>query len=284
MPENAMSAEKYHLRVREGDDHESAVIYLHGAHITSWCPEDGEDRLYMSRRAVFESGKGIRGGVPIIFPQFSTMGSLPRHGFARTLPWKLIGQGRRDAYSTATFGLEDDLETRALWPHPFRVEYTVLVGSNALQLELRVTNSGHSLFSFQAALHTYLAVDDIHAVSIDGLDAVPYWDAADNFAPKLQDQTLLRFSGETDRIYLDAPEVVSLNEGERAVHVEKFGFPDTVIWNAWHTAAEIPDMEPEDYRRYVCIEAAAIQRAITLEPGQFWEGSQTLHAFSNARG
>ncbi len=284
MSENVMGAEKYHLQAREGDDHESAVIYLHGAHITSWIPEDGEDRLYMSRRAVFESGKGIRGGIPIIFPQFSTMGSLPRHGFVRTRPWKLIGEGRRDAYSTATFELEDDPSTRALWPHPFRVEYTVLVGGSALQMELRVTNSGSSPFSFQAALHTYLAVDDIQSVSIDGLEGAPYWDAVDNFAPKSQNQTLLHFAGEIDRIYLDAPEVVSLNEGERAVHVEKFGFPDTVIWNAWHTAAEIPDMEPDDYRRYVCIEAAAVQRAITLEPNQFWEGSQTLHTFSNGRG
>lgn len=274
----------YRLRVREGSDVESAVIYLHGAHVTSWIPEDGEERLYLSKRAVYKPGKGIRGGVPVIFPQFSTRGSLPRHGFARTMSWRLADEGQRGGFRIATFVLEDDEATRAIWPHRFRVEYTVLVGGNALQMELRVNNTGESSFGFQGALHTYLAVGNIEAIDIDGLDGSPYWDATDHLALKTQDQPKLRIAGETDRVYLDAPDVVSLNEGERTLHVEKTGFRDIVVWNAWHTVSEMADMEPEDYRRYLCIEAAAVQHEITIEPGQFWEGSQTLRTFSAGRG
>lgn len=281
---NSAELARYHLRVREDSDLESAVIYLHGAHVTSWIPEDGIERLYLSKRAVFQPGKGIRGGVPVIFPQFSTMGSLPRHGFARTTAWTLAAEGQRGAYRFAVFALEDDAAARGIWPHPFRIEYTVLVGGNALQLELRVNNTGSAAFSFQAALHTYLAVGNIENVELDGLNGAAYWDAVENFAPKTQAVPKLRIAGETDRVYLDAPDMISLNEGERTLHIEKTGFPDTVVWNAWHTAAGIGDMEPDDYRRYVCVEAAAVQHAISLEPGQFWEGSQTLHTFSAGKG
>ncbi len=283
MAENTSRLAKHQLRVREGSDIESAVIYLHGAHVTSWIPDDGEERLYLSKRAVFESGKGIRGGVPVIFPQFSTMGSLPRHGFARSISWMLATEGQRGGFRTATFVLEDDEATRVIWRHRFRAEYTVLVGGNALQMELRVSNTGESPFSFHAALHTYLAVGNIEAISLDGLEGVQFWDANDNFTLKTQDHVKLRIAGETDLVYLDAPDAVSLNEGERVVHIEKAGFPDIVVWNAWQSAAEIPDMEPEDYRRYLCVEAAAVQHEITVESGQFWEGSQTLRTFSSGR-
>ena len=51
----------------------------------------------MSSKSLFEPGKAIRGGVPLIFPWFGADAadkSLPAHGFARTQPWL---PDRRDA-------------------------------------------------------------------------------------------------------------------------------------------------------------------------------------------
>jgi glucose-6-phosphate 1-epimerase len=54
---------------------------------------------------------------------------------------------------------------------------------------------------------------------------------------------------------------------------------DTVVWNpAREKCALEADMEPEDYRRFVCVEAAAVGRPIRLAPGERWMGTQALIA------
>ncbi|HJW45969.1 MAG TPA: hypothetical protein VJ484_05715, partial [Lysobacter sp.] len=74
------------VRLQRGEDH--AAIATHGAQVLSWqcC---GRERLYLSPRATFTPGQAIRGGVPVIFPQFSDRGSGLRHGFARLYDWEV---------------------------------------------------------------------------------------------------------------------------------------------------------------------------------------------------
>ena len=65
-----------------------AEVYLQGAHVTSWRPAtDDRERLFLSERSKYCPGGAIRGGIPVIFPQFAAEGPLPRHGFARTSRW-----------------------------------------------------------------------------------------------------------------------------------------------------------------------------------------------------
>jgi glucose-6-phosphate 1-epimerase len=66
----------------------------HGAQVTSWKPASGEERLFLSDRSTFAPDAAIRGGVPIIFPQFGGMGALPKHGFARVVEWEAVRAGR----------------------------------------------------------------------------------------------------------------------------------------------------------------------------------------------
>ena len=77
------------LRNAVGDQ---VVVLQHGAQILSWMTADGVERLYCTSRLPSEP-KPVRGGVPVIFPQFNQRGpdfTLPRHGFARQLPWYRI--------------------------------------------------------------------------------------------------------------------------------------------------------------------------------------------------
>ena len=134
----------------------TADVYLHGAHVTSWIPAGGSEALFLSRAAAFGPGKAIRGGVPVIFPQFAAMGPLPKHGFARTQPWERVDDaGRPEA---VRLRLRDSEETRALWPHAFAAELAVGLGDDWLSLELTIRNPGGAAFQFTAALHTYLRV------------------------------------------------------------------------------------------------------------------------------
>lgn len=51
--------------------------------MTSWRDPSGAELLFVSAKAVFAPPKAIRGGVPVCWPQFSDMGPLGQHGFAR---------------------------------------------------------------------------------------------------------------------------------------------------------------------------------------------------------
>ena len=52
----------------------SAEISLHGAHVLSWKPAPARECLYLSPNASQAPGAAIRGGIPVIFPQFAGLG------------------------------------------------------------------------------------------------------------------------------------------------------------------------------------------------------------------
>jgi glucose-6-phosphate 1-epimerase len=255
------------------------VITHHGAHVTSWVTPDGRERLFMSGRSIPAPGVAIRGGVPIVFPQFAGLGPLPKHGLVRTRSWELIGTTTPAPDRVAAhFRLRDSAETRQEWDHAFLLDFTVTVGGPALELHLQVTNPGTLPFSFMAALHTYLRVDAIDAVTVAGLGGRPYREAG---ADGVQSEALLHIAGEVDRIYWRVPGPILLREGDQMMTVTATGFPDAVVWNPGpERAATIPDLEPEGYRRMLCIEAALIGAPVSLLPGGVWTGVQTLRAES----
>lgn len=65
------------------------MVSPYGGQVLSWCDPNGREMLYLSSTSSGADGKPIRGGVPVCFPQFAARGPLPKHGFARTLPWTL---------------------------------------------------------------------------------------------------------------------------------------------------------------------------------------------------
>src|SRR4029453_11202514 len=179
-----------------------AEIYLHGGHVTRWQPRGAEPVLFLSRRAVYAPGKAIRGGVPLIFPWFGPRATDPRapmHGFARSRAWRLLtsGPGPDDSV-VLELGLEDDDATRALWSSAFSLRYRVIVGAT-LSLTIEVVNTSPAPFTFETALHTYLAVGDVEAVTITGLEDTRFLDKVDGVTRKRHGPAPLRLTGETDR-------------------------------------------------------------------------------------
>ncbi len=260
-------------------DGATAEIYLYGGHVVSWVPAGGRERLFLSRAAVFRAGTPIRGGVPIAFPQFGTTGPLPIHGLARLMPWEFVsaeavGQGAR-----ALLRLSDTKESRNAWDHQFVAEMAVEIVGSKLSMTLAVTNPGAAQFTFTAALHTYIAVSDIDETAVEGLDGRWYSDSTRSGARSQQDSPQIGFSGEVSRVYLEAPDESRVVESDRTTVVQKSGFADVVVWNPGaDRCATVPDFEPDDYRRFVCVEAVALGTPIQLPPGERWQGNQTLLA------
>lgn len=51
-----------------------------------------------------------------------------------------------------------------------------------------------------------------------------------------------------------------------------------VVWNPWDKKAKaIEDLGNQDYKRMVCVGAAAIENFITLKPGEEWKGRMELN-------
>ncbi len=265
-----------HLRAPDGAQ---ASVLLHGAQVLSWIPAGGEERLFVSESAVYVEGKPVRGGVPVIFPQFEQRGPLPRHGFARDRRWKLRRAETGTDDAMVLLGLVDDEVTRALWPHAFELELTVVVCGNRLDIELEVQDTGEESFSFTAALHTYLRVNEVEDARLGSLRGTRYQDALQGGKEQIESQGTIGVQEELDRIYFDAPRALRLSEPRRDLAIELHEFPDLVVWNPWEAkSAAMADMPPLGFRHMLCVEAAVIGRPVRLEPGQDWWGRQTLYA------
>lgn len=268
-------------------DGAAATVLLHGAHVVSWrTAGDGLERLYTSPKARYGDGQAIRGGVPVCFPQFGDRGpdtALAFHGFARRRAWQLVDQGVGEGpdanQAWARLRLSDDEATRALWPHAFQLELEARVGGDRLDIELSVRATGGPL-AFTAALHTYLAVADLPAVRLEGLDGSRYFDKAGGGVEATQGTAPIAFGPETDRIYWGVGErVLRLVEPTRGLTLAQEGFGDTVVWNPGaQRAAQLADLAAGGEARFVCVEAAAIQPPVTLAPGQRWQARQRLKA------
>lgn len=256
-------------------------VYLHGAHVTSWTDPAGEELLFLSRESLFAAGRAIRGGIPVIFPQFGS-GVLAQHGFARTSDWLLSSTAlNEDDSVVAAFLLNDTPEIRALWPHPFHLEISVHLGERELAITITVRNTGQQPFDFNAVLHSYFAVADIRQCTLSGLADVHYIDSLRENAREVETHTALRFAAETDRIYLQAPDVLRLDDDSRArtLYISKTNMPDVVVWNPWIAKAQrMHDFGDDEYQRMLCVETGNMAATQPLPPGEEWCGNTVLRS------
>lgn len=256
-----------------------AVVSRFGGQVLSWTPSDGRERLYLSERAIFDGREPIRGGIPVCFPQFSSQGGLPKHGFVRCKPWQVTAQRCGDDYALVTLLTEDDAATHALWSHSFELELTVMLEADTLDLELGLSNTGEEALTFTGALHTYLQVDAIENVRLSGLCGTNYRDSANGGREGREAAEILTFAGETDRIFLGASQPLSLNDGAGQLGIAQDGFTDVVVWNPWaDKGAALADLPPDGWRRMLCVEAAVAGAPLTVRPGEEWYGRQKLMA------
>jgi len=248
-------------------------IYFHGAHVTSWKPAGGSEVLFLSSQSRWETGRAIRGGVPICFPWFGDKAddpAAPAHGFVRTKAWRLESIVEDGDAVTVGMCTETDEDTRRWWPADFRLLYRVTFASQ-LKLELAVTNTGKTSLRFEEALHAYLGVGNVQDARVTGLDNIEYIDKTDSNRKKVQRGEIAIVS-ETDRVYLNTDHEIELRDSvlHRRTRVAKENSLTTVVWNPWvQKAHSLPDLGDDQWKRMICIETSNVsQFAVDLAPGQ----------------
>jgi glucose-6-phosphate 1-epimerase len=251
-----------------------AGIYLQGAHVSHWTPRGQRPVLFVNSKSLFTHGKAIRGGVPIIFPWFGPRGDgkpVPAHGFARWMEWSIESTALRENGNVeATLVLAPSDTTRAFGYDGFHLRFRVTVGS-ALEMELETRNEGTGSFTYEEALHTYLAVGDIKQVSVSGLEGTTYIDKTDGFRRKNVDNEPIRIAKETDQVHLNtkATCVVEDPVWSRRIVIEKSGSHSTVLWNPWiEKTRSMSDMAPDDWKEMICVETSNVaDNSVHLPPG-----------------
>ncbi|KAL0935060.1 aldose 1-epimerase family protein [Colletotrichum truncatum] len=276
---------------------ESVEVLLHGATVLSWKDASGRERLWMSEATVFDGSKPVRGGIPLVFPVFGPpsdahppTAKLSQHGFARSSRWEFLGKSTSEGSDTSSvkldFGLSSanlDEETKAKWGYKFGAIYSVTLDRENLSTSIVVTNEGEEPFDCQILMHTYLRVNDITQVQVQGLDGANYTDKVHSGASKTQSGNIT-IDAETDRIYTPpagpkAP-VTVLEAGEPIYSVVRDNLENVVVWNPWvDKANSIADFAPKDgYKHMLCVEPGSVKGWQKLEGGDAFEGAQIITA------
>ncbi len=254
----------------------TATLCLQGAHLMTWQPKSqAVPAIWLSRDARLALGKSIRGGVPVCWPWFGVHASdsaLPAHGYARTVPWQVVESGSDPHGATRlTLRLIESEKTHAMWPHDARLGLTVIVGET-LRMELKTENTGASDFVISEALHAYFRISDIGAVRVTGLAGCDYWDKAGGGSTLKKQDGIIRFSDETDRVYINTEAECAIEDEKlkRRIRIAKSGSLSTVVWTPWTAKAErMGDLgQPDGWREMLCVESAnAIDNVVNVTAG-----------------
>lgn len=267
------------------------VIARQGAQILRYQRKGAAPLLWLSEEALFKQGKSVRGGVPVCWPWFGDLRrnpetvqamyggeTPPAHGLVRGRDWQLLGVEERGDTVHLEFDLPEAQGSLPDWPHSVELRLKVTLG-DTLQVTLSNRNLGPQPVTLSQALHTYFAVGDVRQVQVHGVEGLAYIETLADWEQRTQPGALT-FAGETDRIYLDPPERLSIVDPrhDRRITLHTQGSRSAVIWNPWTERAKaLPDMGDEAWQGMLCIETAnAWHDVLTLAPGAHHSLSVTI--------
>ena len=280
-------------RIRHGQA--ELVVAQQGAHIVSYQIDGDQPLIWSNPGAVFKHGKAIRGGMPICWPWFGNFQRNPQsvqamrqssepanaHGEVRALDWELMGMGE-DGDALIVEFIQPKAEGHLPgWPHTVGLKLQIRLDS-ALNVSLVSFNAGPEDVTLSQALHSYFAVSDIKQVSIEGLDGVSYLNTLESWETQNVQAGDITFTGETDRIYQDTPDLISIVDPEwkRRIQIQTIGSNSSVVWNPWiEKTKTLGDMQADGWQNMVCVETANVMSDIvTLKPGDMHMMSVSIWA------
>lgn len=264
-------------------DSAELLVAQQGAQVLSYQRIGEPPLLWLSDQAIFKQGKSVRAGVPVCWPWFGQMArnpqavqsmyhgtETPAHGLVRGRDWQLLGIDSSSASVRIDFTLPDTQGELPGWPHNVELTLSIVMGEQ-LDIILTSYNLDNVPVTLSQALHSYFAVSDVREVKVAGVDGLGYIETLANWEQRTQSGDL-GFAGETDRIYLNAPDQLSIVDPgwNRRIRLSSSGSRSAVIWNPWtDRAAELADMANDGWQRMLCIETANVwDDVVTLAPGK----------------
>ncbi|MBZ2167881.1 D-hexose-6-phosphate mutarotase [Marinobacter sp. F4216] len=243
-----------------------ATLFLQGAHLTQFTPQDDADWLWLSNTARYEPGRAIRGGIPVCWPWFGDpKRNAPEvrkriladsaHGFARTALWKLedVRENAHEVEISLSLDATEDFEP--YWTGHAVALITFNFSVRGCQIALTTTNLDLEPLAFSQALHSYFPTADINRTRVLGLGNSNYIDTLDHWEYRNQEGAVY-FDGETDRIYESGEPLTIVTPGGSR-RLRSVGSDSTVVWNPGpEKAARLSDFSNSAWKNMLCIETA----------------------------
>lgn len=260
------------------------LIAEQGAQVLSYQPNGEPPLIWLSEQAHFRRGQSVRGGVPVCWPWFGDLmrnpssvramrdsaDPAPAHGEARNLDWRLLDIVKDASAVSLAFELIRPAGGLPHWPHAVDLQLAIRLDQR-LTLCLTSYNRDDHPVTLSQALHTYLALSDIHQVKLQGLDGLRYIETLDNWEER-QQQGELGFDSETDRIYLGTPPKLSLEDPAwgRRICLATSGSHSAIVWNPWiDKARRLSQFADDAWQRMLCIETAnVLTDTVEIAPGK----------------
>ncbi|MBK8698728.1 MAG: D-hexose-6-phosphate mutarotase [Saprospiraceae bacterium] len=252
-----------------------------GAQVVHWQPKHAtQPVLFCSDKADLDGPLAIRGGIPICWPWFGPNEGLPQHGFVRTREWHLVEHRVTEGDFYALLETTSDDNTESIWPGHWKLTCEIEAKAE-LTVRLTTHNLGVEPLYITQALHTYFQIADIPQVEIEGLDQVSYIDKVNGGVISSQNGPII-INEETDRIYYHPGNVVIDDQGnQRKIQITNTGADAVVVWNPWlEKCNAIKDLNPADYKKFVCVESAKVVEAVKVN-GQTHNTLQTIISIEN---
>lgn len=263
-------------------NHAELLIAQQGAQVLSYQRLGEPPLLWLSDQAIFRQGKSVRAGVPVCWPWFGNLQrnpqavqamyqgeQAPAHGLARTRDWQLLGIEEAAEGLRIEFSLPEALGDLPGWPHEVELKLLIEMGTQ-LKLTLSSFNQGNDNVTISQALHSYFAVSDVRQARVEGVENLGYIETLADWELR-QQHSALGFAGETDRIYLQTPDLLKIVDPQwnRRITLHATGSRSAVIWNPWtDRARELADMADDGWQRMLCIETANVwDDVVNLAPG-----------------
>ena len=175
--------------------------------------------MFMDGDSLADLTKNVRGGNPVLFPSPGKLagdawahggkhGAMKQHGFARNLPWRVLGSLDGAAPSVA-LELASTPDTRAQFPWDCALQMTYSLCGATLRIDQRVENRGDAPMPFGVGFHPYFAVED-----------------ADKKAARIETRAHRAFDNVTKQ---DVDLVIDLSQKEVDLHLLDHGSTESAL-------------------------------------------------------
>ena len=270
------------------------LVAEQGAQVLRYQPANQQPLIWLSEQAAYQAGQSVRGGIPVCWPWFGDLQrnpqairdahlrpeNAPAHGLVRGCDWQLVGLNTEDEGVLLSFAFDTAAQPFAEWPLTAELQLDIHL-SERLSLTLTTRNLGDRELPISQALHSYFAVSDIRQVKVEGLDPGRYIDTLDGWSVQRQKEAV-SFAGETDRIYLDTPQRMSIVDSgwQRRIVLSSEGSASAVVWNPWiDKARRLSQFADDAWQGMLCIEHAnVLDDALILAPQAEYQLAISLQA------
>lgn len=242
-----------------------------GAQVLHTAFESGLELLYLSPLTAVHPDSPIRGGIPLMFPQFGESGPLRKHGFVRDLKWTLVGENEDALGKSISYVLDIKATDSPDWPFDASLQMDAKIGLDFFSIALSVVNKGDQAFTFTGGLHPYFAISSRKDIQVYGLEGLSYRDSFPG-----DHAYELNADGMLERQYTGDAEIQFYN-GSNWLKLSSSGFDSWMVWSpGMEGAKKISDLPDEDWDKFICIEPIVLDQPKTLLPGNAFKGKMVI--------